>query len=184
MQKYVALLRGINVGGNNRVEMPKLKLAFEGLGYKNVKTYINSGNVIFESDLDLGKDDLGKNGLGQIVAGIEASLKKRFGFEIKVFVCKFETLQKICKEIPKDWQNDDSQKTDILFLWEGYNNKETIKLIKTNPEVDSLLFSNGAIIWNIKRADYAKSGMKKFIGTEVYKNMTARNVNTVRKLGE
>ncbi len=182
MQKYVALLRGINVGGNNKVEMPKLKLAFESLGYKNVSTYINSGNVIFEVGEEVGRGSVGE--IKNLRTEIESKLKKQFGFEIRVFVCKFETLQKICKEIPKDWQNDDVQKTDVLFLWEDFDNKETLKLIKINPEVDRLEFLHGVIVWNVKRSGYAKSGMHKFIGTTVYKNMTARNVNTVRRLGE
>lgn len=169
--KYVALLRGINVGGNNKVEMPKLKKVFEDLGYLNVSTYINSGNVIFDtSNVD--------------ISTLERALKKNFKFDIKVVVRDVKTIQKLCKAIPPEWGNDAEQKTDILFLWDEYDNKKSLGLIKINKDVDNLLYASGAIVWNVNRKDYKKSGMNKFIGSQVYKHMTSRNVNTTRKLLE
>jgi uncharacterized protein (DUF1697 family) len=75
-------------------------------------------------------------------------------------------------------------KTDVLFLYDVFDKKDTLGLIFQNPAVDTLKYVEGAIIWSVPRAGASKSGMKKFIGTLVYKNMTARNVNTVRKLAE
>jgi uncharacterized protein (DUF1697 family) len=172
MTAFVALLRGINVGGKNKVEMPKLKAAFQTMGFEDVLTYINTGNVIF-------KTAGGVNNLK-----IEKILEKTFGFNIKVILREKKHIDSLCKKIPENWLNDDSQKTDVLFLSEEFDSKKTLNLIKVNLEVDNLQYLSGSIVWNVKREDYAKSGMKKFIGTEVYKNMTARNVNTVRKLGE
>lgn len=174
MTRYVALLRGINVGGNKKVEMSKLKNVFESLKFTNVSTYINSGNVIFESDV---KD------ITTLHKDIEKALKKHFGFEISMVIRDAKTIQKLCKAIPQNWTNDTEQKTNVLFLWDEFDSKKSIGLITTSS-VDTLIYSNGAIIWNIQKADYNKSGMHKFIGTKIYKNMTARNVNTVRKLGE
>ena len=167
--KYVALLRGINVGGNNIVEMSKLKKAFQSLGFANVSTYINTGNVIFESN----KKELSKL--------IEKALFKTFGFQIRIVIRDAKNIQKLCKLLPPDLTNNSEQKTDILFLWDEYKNKNTLSLIKTKG-VDTLKYIDGAIAWNVNKKDYKKSGMNKFIGTEVYKNMTARNINTVRKL--
>ncbi len=171
MTKYVALLRGINVGGNKKVEMPKLKKTFESLGFSNVSTYINTGNVIFETD----KKDL--NTL------IEKALLKTFGFEIRIVIRDAKNIQSLCKALPSQFTNDTEQKTDILFLWDEYDSKKSINLI-TTTNVDTLKYIDGAMVWNVKRYDLKKSGMQKFIGTVIYKNMTARNVNTVRKLGE
>lgn len=167
--KYLALLRGINVGGNNKVSMPELKKAFESLGFSDVSTYINSGNVIFKTAAEVS------------TSHIEKALHKTFGFEIKVIVRDSKNIQKLCKALSSDWTNDTEQKTDILFLWDEYDNKQSIDLIKTSP-VDTLKYISGALVWNVKRKDYSKSGMNKFIGTAVYKHMTARNINTVRKL--
>ena len=169
MSRYVALLRGINVGGNKKVEMVKLKKAFEDMGYTEVTTYINSGNVLFTS----------KNASFD---GIEAFLKKVFKFDIAVIVRSAANIASVAKKIPKHWTNDSGQKCDVIFLWDAYDKKSTLKLIETKEGIDELLYVPGAIIWHIDRANYAKSAMHKFIGTLVYKNMTARNANTVRKL--
>lgn len=173
--KYVALLRGINVGGNNKVEMPQLKKVFEHLGFTNVLTYINSGNVIFESN---------EKKIDHLTDEIEKALKKKWGFPIKIVLREGNAFKKCIKGIPTRFKNDDEQKTDILFLWSDFDSKLSLKLIHTNPDVDFLLYLPGAIVWNVQRALYKKSGMNKFVGTVVYKHMTARNINTVRKLGE
>ena len=94
----------------------------------------------------------------------------------------WKNIAKVIKAIPKDWVNDKEQKSDVLFLWEEYCTKASLKLIKVNPKVDTLKYVEGAILWHVNKKDYGQSGMNKFIGTKVYKNMTARNVNTVKKL--
>lgn len=169
--KYVALLRGINVGGKKKVAMKKLKEVFEKMGFQNVSTYINSGNVIFES----------KNKPN--VDSIQKKIIETFGFDIQTLVRDKKTIQRINQKVPNIWKNDKVEKTDILFLWESFNNKESINLIN-KTSVDTLQYIDGSIVWHIKKKDYSKSGMNKFIGTVLYKNMTARNINTVRKLLE
>jgi uncharacterized protein (DUF1697 family) len=175
MQKYVALLRGINVGGNKKVEMLKLKTIFESLGFFNVITYINSGNVIFEID---------NKSTNTLTQKIEKALDDRLVFPVKILLRNAENIQRLAEKIPEKWKNDTKQKTDVLFLWDKYDNKKTISLIKINSDIDELRYFPGAIVWNVKRSNYSKSGMRKFIGTQVYKNMTARNINTVRKLAD
>lgn len=169
MPNYVALLRGINVGGNKKVEMAKLKKAFDGMGYTDVSTYINSGNVIFTSAKE--NFDI-----------IEPALAKAFKFSIPVVVRSAANIKNVAKKIPKAWENDGIQKCDVLFLRDEYDKKSTLTLIETREGIDELVYLPGAIVWHIDRGNYTKSLMKKFIGTIVYKNMTARNVNTVRKL--
>ncbi len=88
----------------------------------------------------------------------------------------------MCKNIPPDWVNDKDNKTDVMFLCDEFASKKTLKIISTNPKIDSLLYVDGAIVWHLKKKDYEKSKMNDIIGTEVYKNMTIRNINTVRKL--
>lgn len=171
MDIYVALLRGINVGGNKKVDMKKLKQMFETLGYKNVSTYINSGNVVFRSK----RDDFSK---------LPKTLEKAFGFPIEVVVRDGKNIQMLASKIPAAWTNDKKQRTDVIFLWEGYDSKKSLQLVKVNPEVDELRYLPGAIVWHFDRAFYKQSKMHDFIGTELYKHMTARNINTVRKLAE
>lgn len=173
--KYIALLRGINVGGNNKVEMKKLKNIFETLGYENVSTYINTGNVVFES---------GDKDIKKMTSAIEKALENNLGIAIRVVLRDKANIQDLAEKIPKDWRNDAEQRTDVLFLWDEFDDEKSIELIKTNPDVDNLKYMDGAIVWNVNRKHYTKSGMNKFVGTSLYKHMTARNVNTVRKLAE
>lgn len=175
MKKYLALLRGINVGGNHKVEMKKLRAVFEVAGFLNVMTYINSGNVIFES---------GRSDIEKILVALGAAIKREFKFEVPIVIRESGNIQKLAKMIPAEWKNDESQKTDILFLWLEFDNKKSLELIKKTVGVDNIAYIDGAIVWNIDRKNYNKSGMRKLIGTELYKNMTARNVNTTRKLAE
>jgi uncharacterized protein (DUF1697 family) len=172
---YVALLRGINVGGNNKVEMKKLKATFESLGFTDVLTYINSGNVIFTSD---------KKSLDSLALEIEEAIEKVFSLTIRVLVRDSKNIQKLIQVTPTTFSNDESQRTDVLFLWDEFDSKKTLGIIKHNPKVDTLLYTPGAIVWSIKRTDYTRSGMHDLIKSPVYKKMTGRNINTVRKIAE
>ncbi|MBP9668843.1 MAG: DUF1697 domain-containing protein [Candidatus Pacebacteria bacterium] len=171
--QYVALLRGINVGGNNKVAMSELKKVCEDLGFAEVRTYINSGNVMFSAP---------KKSPRVLADTIEKELHKAFGFPIRTVVRDAASIQALAKALPGAWANDTEQRTDVLFLWDDYDSKKTLALIKQTPSVDTLQYMPGAIVWHVKRKDINKSGMRDFIGTEVYKHMTARNVNTVRKI--
>lgn len=171
---YVALLRGINVGGHNKVDMKKLKSTFESLGFTNVVTYINSGNIIFEELLKDEKD---------IVSEIENAIKQNFQLMIKVLVRSLENMETICSELPSTWVKNETMRTDVMFLWEQFDRPEIIEQMQINP-VDNVKYVPGALLWNVEGKNYGKSGMTKLIGTKLYKAMTIRNVNTVRKLHE
>jgi uncharacterized protein (DUF1697 family) len=173
MTKYLALLRGINVGGKNKVEMKKLKTIFENVGFANVFTFINSGNVIFESK---------EKNNDKLITLIKSKLKKSFNFDVPLLIRDQFNIKKLAANIPPVWENNEKQRTDILFLWDEFDNRNSIKLIKQVNGVDNIIYCKGAIVWNINKTEYKRSGMNKFIGTTLYKNMTARNVNTVRKI--
>lgn len=173
MKHYVALLRGINVGGNCKVPMSELRKIFLALGFHNVSTYINSGNVLFATDISDSE---------VIAHSITITLEKHFGFPIPCIIRSKKQLLKTAQSVPAAWMNDGTQKTDILFLWNTYDSKKSLELINPTPNVDHLSYVKGAIIWNVGREHFTKTAMKKFIGSPLYKHMTARNVNTVRKL--
>lgn len=169
---YVALLRGINVGGNNPVEMKKLKTSFESIGFRNVVTYINSGNIVFEEkqeDRDV------------IARKAEAAIKRDFQLDVKVLVRNFDEFETICRELPPEWVKNEMMRTDVMFLWEKYDSPEVMDKLKLSP-VDNVKYLPGAVLWNVEGKDYSKSSMIKLVGTDLYRNMTIRNVNTVRKI--
>ena len=172
---YVALLRGINVGGHALVSMKELKSCFEELGLRDVSTYINSGNIIFKDS---------RTNTPALVRLIESGIKAHRKMDIRVVVRSRNDMAAICRKIPAEWVTDPLMRTDVMFLWDEVDTPEDIAGIATNPKVDRLLHVKGAVIWNVTRKDYGKSKLPKFIGTRVYKNMTARNANTTRKLLE
>lgn len=172
MTRYAALLRGINVGGNAKVEMPRLKQVFESLGCEKVATYINSGNVIFSD----------KRSHNQLVPIIEKALNKEFGLGLKVVLRSLEQIEAICRAVPETWTNDGDQKTDVMFLWEQIDNKEILKKVVINPKLENVKYIAGALVWNIARKNVTKGGGIKLIKTDLYPLMTVRNINTVRKL--
>ena len=172
--KYIALLRGINVGKERRVDMKKLKLIFERLGFTEVYTYINSGNVIFKS----GKT---KN---VILCEIEKILKKEFDFEIPVLIKTEKEIKKIADAIPKNWQNDKQQRTDIAYLFKEFDYEKIVTELPFNKDVVDIRYVKGAVFWNLSRKDYNKSRLNKLIGRKFYKYMTLRNVNTARFLAD
>jgi len=170
--KYIALLRGINVGVLRRVEMKKLRAVFESLKYKNVSTYINSGNVIFESDKNL------KN----IKQEIKTSLKTTFGFDIPALIKTEKEIQKIAESIPKEWKNDSIQRSDVAYLFDTIDSDKILDELPFNNEYIDIRYTNGAIYWNIDRKNYNKSHLNKLITHSLYQMMTVRNINTARFL--
>jgi uncharacterized protein (DUF1697 family) len=172
--KYVLLLRGINVGKSVKVSMKDLKLWLGKIGLKNVTTYLNSGNALFDSDL--GAIELTKN--------ISALIRKKCKFEVPVLVRSSIDIKKIAKSIPKDRQNDETQRTYIAYLFDEAADESIISLLPMEKEYVRLYYKNKAIVWNIKREYYNKSQITKLASHSVYKYMTTRNVNTARKLAE
>jgi uncharacterized protein (DUF1697 family) len=172
---YLALLRGINVGGKNKVEMKKLKATFEEAGMASVKTYINSGNVIFSSPI---------RDRARLVTALERSIERRFGFKIDLLLRDIRSLRAVVKALPADWANDKTMKCDVMFLWDDVARPSVLKKIQIKPELEDVRYASGAILWRVDQENVTRSGMMKLVGTPLYKRMTIRNCNTTRKLLE
>ncbi|MFZ1249784.1 MAG: DUF1697 domain-containing protein [Candidatus Saccharimonadales bacterium] len=170
--KYVALLRGINVGGNHRVEMDRLKAVFEAAGYQGVTTYINSGNVVFESVEK------------PVAAELQKRIAKEFGFEVPLVVVSANTLCRIADSIPDGWQNDTIQKSDVVFLFPAVDDASIVMKLGMNSDIETGVYVPGALLVNIERRHQSRSSMLKVVGTPLYQHMTIRNINTARKLAE
>ena len=170
---YVALLRGINVGGKNKINMKQLKETFENRGMVNAVTYINSGNVIFEDS---------EHSKAEIAEILEKGIHEDFSLEIKVLVLSLKEYDEIMKALPDHWKNDQEMKSDVLFLWEEIDHESVLKKVTVKPEIDRVHYVPGALLWSVDKKDLTKSGSMKLPGTKFYKKMTVRNVNTARKL--
>ncbi|MET3696562.1 uncharacterized protein SAMN05877753_103193 [Bacillus oleivorans] len=172
---YVALLRGINVGGKNKIDMKLLKQTFEQVGMNDVMTYINTGNIIF-SYKGLSKTELSHF--------LEEAIHNDFGLQIKVVVRSVDEVREIINAIPKTWKNDKDMRSDVMFLWDEINDESVLGNLVIKPNIDTVKYVPGAILWSIDKKNVTKSGLSKIVGSKIYKQVTVRNVNTVRKIYE
>ena len=173
--RYILLLRGINVGGKNKVSMNDLTASLEGLGYQDVVTYINSGNIIFDTDDDL-------TTIKENIAGMLG----RFPFIIKhVILTKDEYLNEV-SNLPEWWHQPLARK-DVLFYTDDVDPENMKDRISQMPLHDEVVhFGKKAVFWGkytekeFLRTSYHKLLMKE----KFYPLITIRNGRTFDRLGE
>ncbi len=170
--KYVALLRGINVGKGARVPMKTLKALLEGLGLSDVVTYLNSGNVVFDSALSA-------SDLTQL---IEGELQRTFGQKVPTLVKTSAEMSAIAESIPSEWGSDAGEQTYVAYLFGDVDEPGLVSELPVKQQFMSIFYVPGAIVWNIKRENYNRSQITKIVGHSSYARMTTRNVNTARTL--
>ena len=170
-KKYIALLRGINVGGRNKIAMPKLKKTFEAVACKDVVTYLNTGNIIFSCPTQSGLE-----------TKLEEAIKKDFGLKIKVLLKSYEQIKAVIEKLPVEWTNDADMKSDVMFLWEDVDRPSVIEQVNPKAGIDTCIYVPGALLWSVDRKNLSKSSQMKLTGSKLYKKMTVRNVNTTRKI--
>lgn len=174
--KYIALLRGINVGGNNKVSMAQLKESFISLSFENVVTYINSGNVIFDAP---------EQEISKLVVKCEQVIEKDFGFHIVCSVISANDLQDAVAHAPNWWGLDDGDKHNAIFVIAPSTTDEVIKEVgEAKPEYEKIASHGPVIFWTAPVKTFGRTRYSKIVGTAAYKFVTIRNANTTRKLVE
>jgi uncharacterized protein (DUF1697 family) len=173
--RYVALLRGINVGGKTLIKMADLKACVEDLGLENVSTYIASGNLLFDSRARDG---------AKLEKKIERAVEQRFRLPVKVVVLDRAAFARIVKSIPKAWVGDQTLRANVAFVRRGTDAKQVVRELEPDAAVEEVKAINGAILWATKRSALNRSVMRKLIGGAAYKELTVRNLNTTLKLQE
>jgi uncharacterized protein (DUF1697 family) len=172
---YVAFLRGVNVGGKGIVSMATIKTALVDIGLSDVRTYINSGNVIFSARESISHT---------LAATIEKALEKRTGMPFRVLVRDHKGLKKLVDGISRNWVDDKTMRTYVLLLWKELDDHKILERLPVRPGIDKVRYAPGAVIWQVDRKDVTKSGMSRIVGTPDYKQITIRSANTMRKLNE
>ncbi len=176
--KYVALLRGVNVGGKHRLPKGEFQQVLEELGFFDVVIYINSGNAVFSCERV------------PIVRDVQAALEEYFGFSIPTLLLPSEKVKAIAEAIPSSWTNDSpkpnksGQKSDVLYLFDEVNAPDIIEKLGHRPEVETMMYVDGAVLANVTRKNQAKGSLQKLIGTKLYAQVTIRNITTAKKLAE
>jgi uncharacterized protein (DUF1697 family) len=173
--RFVALLRGINVGGRTLIKMGELKACVEELGLDRVTTYIASGNVLFES----AEEDAAK-----LQAKLEHAIEERFELPVKVVVLDRKRYARIVKAIPKAWVGDASVRANVAFVRRGTDAKQVVRDLEPDPAIEHVKAVDGAILWATKRDALNQSVTRKLIGGAAYKQLTVRNLNTTLRLNE
>ena len=177
MTTYLILLRGINVGGKNKVPMAPLRELLEELGYSNVSTYIASGNVILSSD----------SPPGDIKRRIEEELPRTFRLDselIAVLVLTRAQLQAVVNHKPEGFgEHPETYHSDAIFLM-GIDAATAMPVFDPRPGVDSIWQGDGVIYSQRLSAERTKSRLNKAISTPAYKSMTIRSWATTMALFE
>ncbi len=172
--KYVAILRGINVSGKNLIKMDALRISMEGLGFQSVVTYIQSGNICFESNL---QDNL------EIAAKLKDGIEKNFQLTIPVLVFKEEEFDKIVNENPFVIQsNFDTKFMHITFL-ESDIDSNLIPQLEDKCSESEQLFCQGKAVYLYLQTGYGTTKLSNNFIEKILKNLaTTRNWNTCLEL--
>ena len=175
MGQYVALLRGINVGGKNKVPMADLREAFEADGLTGARTYIASGNVLFETS---GPPE-------QLERRIEALIERRFGLPIVVAVRSEAALRAVVESAPDGFgAKPDRFHSDVIFLRGPLTPARAMKVVRLRDGVDQAWKGRGVLYFARLSAQRTKSRMSSIVGTPEYADMTIRSWKTTVKLVE
>jgi uncharacterized protein (DUF1697 family) len=175
MTRYVALLRGINVGGKNLIKMTDLKSCLEGDGFEDVVTYIQSGNVLFSS---------GESG-SQLATRIEALLGRSFDYGANVVLRTSRQMHDIVTNAPKGFGSAPTRyRYDVLFLKEPLTAATAMKSVRVKEGVDRAHAGKGVLYFSRLIAKATQSQLSRLASMPVYQSMTIRNWNTTTKLVE
>jgi uncharacterized protein (DUF1697 family) len=173
MARYVALLRGINVGGNNLIRMADLAACFEQNGFETVKTFIQSGNVIFET----------RRSRGELSACVEQMLSKRFSYSASVVIRSHAEMRSIVEDAPKGFgKQPDRYRYDVLFLKAPLTAANAMKSVRVKEGVDHAHPGKGVLYFSRLISKATQSQLSKIVGTPIYASLTIRNWNTTTKL--
>lgn len=176
MKRYIAFLRGINISGKNQIPMAELKKGFETLAFEEVKTYLNSGNVIFSSNED---------NIEKFTNQIEIMIKKQFALDIPVFVVSKEELEDILCNAPDWWGNENKEIYDnLIFMMPPTIFAEIYREIGEPKEgLEKIKDYKKAIFWSFNRKDYQKTNWwSKTASANIRDRITIRTANTIRKV--
>jgi uncharacterized protein (DUF1697 family) len=172
-QVFVALLRGVNVGGKNNLSMGALKANLSKAGFQDVATYINSGNVLFTSS---------ETDARKLETKIERLLATKHKLDCKVVVRSLSEMEKLVKSLPAGWKGDEEWAHNVMFLRHSIDSKNVLKELAPKAGIEKVLYRPGTVFWSARRSDIKRSSMNKVSSRKIFQEMTVRNPNTTRKL--
>ena len=173
-ERYLALLRGINVGGNNVIAKDDLRRCFEDMGFTKVRTYIQSGNIVFRAAED---------GIEGLTARVEAALSERFAYAARAVVLSHADYRAVLAAAPDGWGEDTAYRHNALFTLAGTTPAEVLASIPpVKKDLETVATGPGVVFWSAEKRRVTRSAFVKLPAQPVYQQVTIRNHNTVRKL--
>lgn len=174
--EYVALLRGINVGGNNKVVMSELREQIAVAGFGHVRTYINSGNLLFEAEDQASREDVAQT--------VEDILARHYDFPIRLALLTAQDYLAQLDELP-DWWHGEVARRDALFYTRGLDRdhvRERIEAMELGDE--AVHFGEHAVFWGkFDEKSFLKTAYhKRLLREEFYRQVTIRSGSTVEKI--
>lgn len=174
--EYVALLRGINVGGNNKVVMSELRAQIAAEGFGHVRTYINSGNLLFETAADASREDVAQT--------VEDILARHYDFPIRLALLTAQDYLAQLAELP-DWWHGEVARRDALFYTRGLDRahvRERIEAMELGDE--AVHFGEHAVFWGkFDEKSFLKTAYhKRLLREDFYRQVTIRSGSTVEKI--
>lgn len=174
--EYVALLRGINVGGNNKVVMSELRAQIAAEGFGHVRTYINSGNLLFETAADASREDVAQT--------VEDILARHYDFPIRLALLTAQDFRAQLAELP-DWWHGEVARRDALFYTRGLDRhhvRERIEAMELGDE--AVYFGEHAVFWGkFDEKSFLKTAYhKRLLREDFYRQVTIRSGSTVEKI--
>ena len=176
MKRYALLVRGINVGGKNKVVMAQLRQELTELGLEKVETYINSGNIFFTST----------DPKVRLVEKLEAFFAVHYPFIQSFSLLSQEDYEEELKSLP-DWWTKDLARKDVLFYTEGLDVEQVIATVESLELKDEVLhFGKLGIFWGkfSEESFYATAYHKYLLKMPFYRNITIRTAKTFDKIGQ
>jgi uncharacterized protein (DUF1697 family) len=172
--RHVALLRGINVGGSHVIRMADLRRTFEALGFADVATYIQSGNVVFASR---------PASKARLTAAIERGLGEAFDYDSRVVVVSARELERVVAQAPAGFGEAPGRyRYDVAFVRAPVTPAEALGQVTTRPGVDTVHAGDHALYFRRLTRRAAQSHLTRLIRLPVYKSLTLRNWNTTTHL--
>jgi len=173
LKVFVALLRGVNVGGNNMISMSSLKKSFEALGFPHVTTYINSGNIVFTTK---------EKDARKLEKRIEQMLSKEYELSSRVVVRSLPEMEQLVKDLPRSWSADSRWRYNVIFLRHSIDSEAILADLPANSDIEEIVYRPGALLWSAQATEMNRTNLAKLSSRKVFQDMTVRNLNTTRKL--
>lgn len=171
--RYLALLRGINVGGKGIVKMKDLRDALEAAGFRSVSTYIQSGNVIFEAD---------KAEEAGLAGKMEKVLAQAFGIQSAVVLVALDRMRDVVARAPQGFGGDNDHRYSVVFLKEPLSAEEALSSVTLKEGVDEIATGPGVLYMSQLRSRLTASRLNRIASLPIYRNMTIRGWSTTVKL--